>query len=213
MKIFLMLIGLLSLVMILFVAACNVWIMYTAQGCLYSDPTHIPQKNVALVLGTSKWAANGMVNLYYRYRIEAAAQLFHLGKVQHLLVSGDNHLRAYNEPIEMMKSLLAAGVPRSAITLDYAGFRTLDSVVRAKEVFSQTDLIVVSQGFHNQRAIFIARRYGITLIGFNAQDVENPIHIKVMLREILARCKAVLDLFILHTQPRFLGEKVNIMIE
>src|SRR5690606_11301793 len=110
---------------------------------------------VALVLGTSRMLADGRPNRYYAFRIEAALALFHAGKCEKIVVSGDNGTVTYNEPEDMKADLIAGGVPEERIVCDYAGFRTLDSVVRFKEVFGQTTGIVVSQRFHNERAIFI----------------------------------------------------------
>lgn len=112
----------------------------------------------------------------------------------------------------MQAALLERGVPESAITLDYAGFRTLDSVVRSKAVFGQQKITIISQKFHNQRALFIANRRGVTAVGYNAKDVSFRLGIKIRLREYLARCKAILDIIILNKQPKFLGEKITITI-
>ena len=123
---------------------------------------------------------------------------------------GDNGNRGYNEPEDMKQALLEKGVPEKAMTLDYAGFRTLDSVVRCKEVFQQTDFIIVSQAFHNHRALFIARQKGMAAVAFNARSVGGASGLKLNLREYLARTKAVLDLYFLKKNPRFLGEKIDI---
>jgi len=191
---------------------CYFWIEIQTQGRVYapSELATLPAKKVALLLGTVKRLRNGRINRYFRYRIEAVVQLYKAGKIKHIIASGDNRTKYYNEPIEMQKSLLAQGIPREAITLDYAGFRTLDSVVRCKEIFSQDDIIVVSQAFHNKRALFISDFYGIKAIGFNARGVAWHEDLKTPLREWLARLKAVLDLYVLGTQPKFLGDKVEI---
>lgn len=191
---------------------CNVWVEQQTQDRLYSNVQTIPEKKVALVLGTNKGLPNGRINRYFQYRIEAVVRLYQAGKIKHILVSGDNRTRFYNEPWDMKRALMARGIPADVITLDYAGFRTLDSIVRAKKVFSQDDIIVVSQAFHNQRALFIGDFYGIKAIGFNAQDIPVKQGIKIRIREYFARCKAVLDLYLLKTQPKFLGEKVNIPV-
>ena len=107
---------------------------------------------------------------------------------------------------------MAKGVPESAITLDFAGFRTLDSVVRSKKVFQQNKITILSQRFHNHRAIFIADRYGIDAVAYNAADAFSGVNTKTELREYLARCKAVIDLYILKKQPKFLGEKIDIVL-
>jgi len=193
------------------IAVSHFWIVQQTSNRLYDDVADIPTKPVGLVLGTSKYVANGRINLYFQYRINAAARLFKAGKVQHLLVSGDNHTKAYNETVDMQQALIAEGVPKTAITLDYAGFRTLDSVVRAKKIFSLDELMIISQAFHNKRALFISDFYGLNAVGFNAQDVVQT-DIKTRLREFLARFKAVLDLYVLDTQPRYLGKQEPIIL-
>jgi SanA protein len=194
------------------VIACNLWIDIQTHARLYSNVNEIPAKKVALLLGTVKWIRKGQINRYFKYRIEAAVALYQAGKIQHIIASGDNRTRFYNEPREMKKSLIEQGIPPQAITLDYAGFRTLDSVVRCKEIFSQDDIIIISQPFHNKRALFISDFYGIKAIGFNAKSVPFRIDMRTPLREYFARLKAVLDLYILRTQPKFLGEKVHLPV-
>jgi len=205
-------IGLFICLGLLLVAGCNIWINQQTKNRIYSDVEHIQPKKVALVLGANKYVAGGRINLFFRFRMEAAAKLYHAHKVQHILVSGDNGTRAYNEPIAMQKYLIDLGVPAEAITLDYAGFRTLDSVVRAYKVFQQNDFIIVSQAFHNKRALFIADHYHIQAIGFNAQDVVRSRSFKTRVREYFAKVKAVLDLYILGTQPKFLGDPVTLPV-
>lgn len=189
----------------------NLWVEWQTRGRLYDEIEAIPPKKVALLLGTSKRLSDGRVNLYFQYRIDAVVTLYQAEKIKHIIASGDNRLKSYNEPLDMQKALIDRGVPKEAITLDYAGFRTLDSVVRVKEIFSQNDIIIVSQAFHNERALFISDFYGIQAIGFNAQDVlAREWQLKMQLREYFACFKAVLDLYVLRTQPRFLGKKVEI---
>lgn len=201
-----------SILFSIMVIACNLWINIQTRDRLYSNVSEIPAKKVALLLGTVKWIRKGQINRYFKYRIEAAVALYQAGKIQHIIASGDNRTRFYNEPREMRKSLIEQGIPPQAITLDYAGFRTLDSVVRCKEIFSQDDIIIISQPFHNKRALFISDFYGIKAIGFNAQSVPFRIDMKTRVREYFARLKAVLDLYILRTQPKFLGEKVHLPV-
>lgn len=172
----------------------------------------LPEKKLAVVLGTAKYRVVGGVNLYYRYRLDAAAKLYHSGKVEFLLVSGDNSVREYDEPTTIKRDLVKLGVPAERIFLDYAGFRTFDSMVRCKEVFGEEDIIVVSQPFHNERAVYIARHKGMEAIGFNARDVDQFYGLKTMLREKLARTKMLLDLHVLATQPKFLGEEIEIKL-
>ncbi len=210
-KVLLLSMLLLFSLLLISIVGCNLWIELQTQDRLYSDVNTIPTKKIALLLGTVKRLRHGKINSYFTYRIDAAVQLYKAGKVEHILASGSNHTMYYNEPIDMKKALIEKGIPAHAITLDYAGFRTLDSVVRCKEIFSQdSDIIIVSQPFHNKRALFISDFYNIQAIGFNAKDVPLRYDIKTPIREYLARFKAVLDLYILKTQPKFLGDKVKI---
>lgn len=175
--------------------------------------THIvdslPKVKVGLLLGTSKLLSDSSPNLYFVYRIEAAVKLYKEGKIQHILVSGDHSKENYNEPEDMRNALVAYGVPDSVIHLDYAGLRTLDSVVRAKEIFGQQEFIIISQKFHNQRAIYLARENQINAWGFNARDVDARNGLKTQIREFFARDKMFLDVWF-GKEPRFLGEQIEI---
>ncbi len=179
-----------------------------SKNKLYDSVEFIPHNRVGLLLGSAK-AVNGLINLYYKYRIEAYVELYQAGKIEFVLVSGDNGRVEYDESSDMKDDLVALGVPEEKIYLDYAGFRTLDSVVRAKEIFGQTELTIISQEFHNKRALFIARQKGIEAIGYNAKDVQGPYGIKTNLREKLARVKMVLDV-LMAKQPKYLGENIEI---
>jgi len=195
-----------------FIYFSNYLVEKSAEGRMFSNLQKVPPKKTALVLGTSKRVSSGHINLFFKYRVEAAAKLYHSGKVKHILVSGDNGSQYYNEPMDMLEALIKLGVPRSSITLDYAGFRTLDSVIRCKEIFSQNDVIIVSQEFHNQRALFISHSQGISAVGFNARGVPKRYALKTEIREYFARVAAVLDVYFLKTQPKYLGEKVAIPV-
>jgi len=168
---------------------------------------------VGLVLGCPPKVANGVPNLYFQRRVRAAARLFHAGKVEYLLLSGDNSEASYNEPQAMMDALLERGVPLDRLVLDYAGFRTLDSIVRAKEVFGLDRVVIVSQEFHNRRALFLARRSGIEATGYNAVDIERSLTAKMRWREFAARVKAFADIYILGTEAKFLGDPIEIGAE
>jgi len=204
---------LISLFMCLFLVVSAIWvnIIITKTGNLYSYNSidSIPHNHCALVLGTSKYLWNGKRNLYYTNRIKAAIELYNHNKIDFIIVSGDNRNRNYNEPITMYNDLIAGGIPNKKIILDYAGFRTLDSVVRGKEVFGQDKFTIVSQAFHNQRAIYIARKKGIEAIAFNTNDEPEELSLKVRIREIGARMLVLFDM-ITSKQPHFLGEKVII---
>lgn len=176
---------------------------------VFDSTEEIPHNKVGLFLGTGKILSNGSVNLYYKYRIEAAVSLFKSGKVDFILVSGDNSTKDYDEPSTIKDDLVKKGIPSSKIYLDYAGFRTLDSVVRCKEIFGQSSITIISQQFHNQRAIYIAKYKGIDALGFNAKDVSVHYGRSTRLRERFARVKMVLDLMF-GKNPKFLGEKIEI---
>lgn len=200
------------LLLALIVIACNVWIVKSTEGKVYSDLALLPEHRIALVLGTSYRSAGGGPNPFFQKRIEMAATLYSMGKIDHFILSGDNSTRYYNEPVEMKKALIRKGVPASAITLDYAGLRTLDSVVRSKKIFGQNKITIITQPFHSYRALFISRYYDMDAVAMVADDPELEQTLKVRFREYLARTKAVLDLYIFKTDPRFLGEKQEIII-
>ena len=187
----------------------NAWIITSAQGKMFDDLEQIQARDVALVLGTSKSYDGKKENPFFTERIKAAAELYFSGKVKHIIVSGDNSNKNYNEPRDMRKALEKLGVPTACITMDFAGLRTLDSVLRCKEIFQQKKFIVVSQGFHNYRALFIAQFHGIDVIAYNA-DYPTQMPSKTLYREYLARTKAIVDLYCFNAQPKFLGDKVNI---
>lgn len=196
-----------------FVFGCERWVERSAEGRCFDAMEGLPSVPVAVVLGTSERLADGRANLFFLPRMEAAATLFKAGRVKALIVSGDNGTQGYDEPTDMKRVLMQMGVPAEKVVCDYAGFRTLDSVVRAKEVFGQQRVIFVSQRFHNARAIYLARAFGIEAYGLDATDVPVALSVKTFLREKLACVKAVLDVNVLGTKPRFLGEKVRVPLE
>ncbi|MCL4121481.1 UNVERIFIED_CONTAM: hypothetical protein GTU68_014536 [Idotea baltica] len=196
----------------LFVTGCDQWVKLSASKVLYDDVKELPAHSVALVLGTSRYVVGGRTNLFFKYRMDAAARLYKNGKVKHLILSGDNRTVFYDEPSEMRKALLSRGIPSQAMTLDYAGFRTLDSIIRCKEVFGQNKFVIISQQFHNERAVFIAQAKGIRVVAFNAQSVSRRYAPKTYIREYFARVKAIMDVYILQKQPKFLGKKVHIAV-
>ncbi len=211
-KIFWLISIIICFLFVFFVTWVNVTITKTGKKYSYDSIDSIPHNHCALVLGTSKYLWNGKRNLYYTNRIKAAVALYNHNKIDFIIVSGDNRNRNYNEPITMYNDLIAAGIPNRKIILDYAGFRTLDSVVRGKEVFGQEKFTIVSQAFHNQRAVYISRKKGIEAIAFNTEDESGKIAFKVQMREIAARILVVFDM-ITSKQPYFLGEKVIIPSE
>ena len=194
---------------ILFTFWANHTIEYATDDYVTSRITKLPNEKVGLVLGTSKSLRNGNKNPYFFNRIEAAEELFKSGKIKYIIVSGDNPTKYYNEPEDMQNELIARGIPKTKIFLDFAGLRTLDSVVRAKEIFGQTSYIIISQRFHNERAVFLAQKKGIEAYGYNAKDVGKKAGFKTNVREYFARVKVFWDLFF-GVDPKFGGSKVII---
>jgi len=183
---------------LVFILLCNFWVVYCTKQYNYFSIKNLPSNDVALVLGTSKKTDKGKENLFFKYRMEATARLFKEGKIKYIILSGNNDSEYYNEPLDMQRALLNMGIPENVMTLDYAGFRTFDSVVRCKEVFNQDNFTVISQNFHNARALYIAHNEGINAISFAAQDVPDGYSLRTLIREYLARPKAVLDVHILR---------------
>jgi SanA protein len=185
------------------------WVRYSTRAQMYDEVAAIPHRKVGLLLGTSKFSGNGWINRYYQYRIDAAVALFRSGKIDFILVSGDNGKTYYNEPETMQADLVAAGIPADRVALDYAGFRTLDSILRCRDVFGEDNITIISQPFHNARALFICNSKHIHAIAFNARDVAGRSGVKVMLREKLARVKMLIDLAT-GKEPKFYGPRITI---
>lgn len=202
----------LVILFVVILGVCNVWIVSSTEDKVYSDLSRLPDHRVALVLGTSHRSVGGGPNPFFQNRIKTAADLYRMGKIDHFILSGDNRTKFYNEPIEMQKALIREGVPASAITLDFAGLRTLDSVVRCKEIFGQSRITIITQSFHSYRALFISEYYNIDAVAMVAEDPDLDRTFKVRIREYLARTVAVMDLYIFKTTPRHLGEKEKINI-
>lgn len=191
------------------VAYANITAILTSRGRLFDEASAVPQTKVGLVFGTTD-RVNGFENLYFRYRIDAAVRLWKEGKLKTIIVSGDNSTRYYNEPGKMKQALVERGIPANRIVCDFAGLRTFDSVVRAKEIFGVNSILFISQRFQNERAIYIAKANGIQAHGFNAQDVESHVGLKTKIREVGARVKMWLDVNFLDTRPIHLGGKIKL---
>lgn len=194
-----------------FIIISNRVVNDAAQGKTFSNLEQVPKHRVGLILGTSKYYKGGGLNFYFKYRLNAVEALFKAGKIEFILVSGDNSTMSYNEPMTIKRELIKRGIPEVVIFLDYAGFRTLDSVIRAKEIFGLDRVMFISQKFHNERAIYIAEKHGINAVGFNAHDVEGIKGIRIQLREYFARAKAFLDI-LFDVEPKFYGEKIEIKL-
>lgn len=176
----------------------------------HDDIADLPKENACLVLGTSKFLSNGSLNLFYQYRMEATVKAYTAGKCSKIVVSGDNRKNNYNEPEQMKQSLIAMHIPSEVIFCDYAGARTLDSVLRFRHVFGQSSGLVISQEFHNERAIYIGKSHNINLTGFNAREVDAYSGFRTKFREIFSRVRAVADIEILHTIARHYGQPIAI---
>jgi SanA protein len=204
--------GALALVLVLAAWLADRRLESFADPYLAEDPKRLPDVDVALVLGAAPIGPEGGPNRYFEYRLDAAAALWRAGKARYLLVSGDNRRPDYDEPTAMRAGLVKRGVPESAIYRDFAGVRTRDSVLRARSVFGQQRLIIVSQGFHASRAIFLARREGIEAWGFAAQDVKRAYSIFTELRRYPSALRAYFDVWF-DTPPRHAGPVVAIGVD
>lgn len=202
-----------ALVPLTVVLGANLWVLSRGSAHVYFSIKKLPKNDVGLVLGTSPLLRGGEENPFFAGRMAAAAELYKAGKVRRLLLSGDNRTRHYDEPTEMRNALALKGVPLRAMTLDYAGLRTLDSIVRAKEVFGLKSLTVITDDFHVPRAVFLGRHYGMKAVGFCSRRVPWPLSKKTRVREMASRVAACLDVYLLGTEPRHLGRKEKIAAE
>ncbi|AJA44890.1 SanA protein [Frischella perrara] len=194
---------------ILIIFLLDFYVGLKTRSNIYYNYEDLPPTSIGIVLGTSKYVKSGGINEFYKYRIEGAIDLYWLDKVKYLLLSGDNAQLNYNEPITMRRDLLKAGIPSSDIVLDYAGFRTLDSIIRANKVFDADNFTIITQKFHCERALFIAQYQGIKAQCF---AVPSPRRMKlVRVREFFARISVMIDLYILKREPKFLGPVIPII--
>lgn len=194
-----------------FITALSTIIIYTSTApSVYDSLEALPYNKVGLVPGCSPYTSSGQVNSYFTARINAAVELYEKGKIDYILVSGDNATVNYDEPTLMRRELIKRDIPKEKIYRDYAGFRTLDTVIRAKEVFNLNSFTFISQDFHNRRALYIAGARDLDVIAYNARNISFRYGYKTEVRELFARVKTLLDLFILDKQPRFLGNKIKI---
>lgn len=187
------------IVVLLLLITCNYLVCNNAKGKLYTEVNDVPDYEVGLLLGTTPQTRIGhRPNQFFKFRIDATEALYKAGKVKTILISGDeNSLDGINEVECMRDSLIARGVPSDVIILDGKGFRTLDAVVRATKVYDKHNYIVISQKFHNERAIYLAEHLGLeveNLSGFNAADATSNMAIMTYVREYFARVKVFVDI-------------------
>jgi SanA protein len=177
------------------IIGCNLAVTSAAKGRMYTDPSKIPAKPVALLLGTSPIGRSGNPNQFFLRRIDATVKLYKEKKFSRLIISGANRPEEFNEPEEMKTALVKQGVPDSIMELDGEGFRTINSIVRAKDVYGADSILIISQEFHNERALFLAKHKGIDAVAFNAETTSSRRwRIQMKMRESLARVKAVLEM-------------------
>lgn len=197
------------IVWILAIVSINMYIISFSKGFVYNNVQALPTVKIGLVLWAKvkiTWVPSDIL----RDRLDGATEAYKLGKIQKIIVSWDNHIKGYDEPTNMLTYLTGAGIPEKDIYLDYAGFDTYDSFYRAREIFSVDKVIIFTQDFHQYRSNFIARELGIESYGL-ATDYHQYLSKNVNnFRESLARVKAFFDVFVLHSKPKFLGEKVAI---
>nr|WP_317167101.1 ElyC/SanA/YdcF family protein [Blattabacterium cuenoti] len=152
----------------------------------------IPFNNFCVVLGTSKYLPGGKLNYFFKYRMDAVYYLFIKKKIEYIIVSGDNREKNYNEPKMMKKELTKMGIPPHMIYEDLYGIDTISSIERVHKIFNKKKFTIISQKFHNERAIFIGNCLGLDVIGFNAKNIS--ISSRIYLREIFARIKVFYDI-------------------
>ena len=198
-----------TLALLSFTVLCNFMVAKATDNAVYSSLKTLPYNQVGVLLGTSKYSRLGGFNDHYRLRVDAAYQLYQAGKIDYILISGDNSTRFYDEPSTIRRDLLKKGIPPERIYRDYAGFRTLDSVLRAHQVFDLESFTIISQAPHNKRALYIAMNHDIDAIAYNAGEGYNT-DISNKAREVLARVLAVLEVHFLNTGPKFLGPTIEI---
>ncbi|MCW4151519.1 YdcF family protein [Halomonas sp. 18H] len=208
----LMLLGGGTFLAILLFLAGNLWVLSTTRGRIEPDPALCQARQVAIVFGTSHWTRSGMRNPHFEGRMQAAASLIEDRKIEHLLLSGDNSTRYYNEPITMWKDLLDRGVPESAMTLDYAGFSTFDTLTRARDVFAVNRALLVTQDWHLPRALFIADKLGVEARGCVAPTRPSDGTLRLRAREWVARLATLGDLYVWGREPHFLGPREPLQI-
>ncbi|MFY0664626.1 MAG: YdcF family protein [Natronospirillum sp.] len=174
------------------------WFGWQAKGQVYTDKNHLSPSRFGLLLGTAKYHPSGTLNPFYRARIAAAAELYHDGLLEVILASGNHNPPFYSEPRMMQEDLMQLGVPETAILQDGGGTRTLNSVIRLKTEYQQDHVIIISQQFHIERALYQARAVGIDAQGFVALDAPRNWHWRVRAREVFARAYALVEIHLLR---------------
>jgi SanA protein len=199
----------LFILVIVIVTIANNKIEKSTNGLVYNDLIQMPHNKVGLLLGTSKLLKSGKPSPYFTNRIKATVDLFHASKIDFIVASGDDRKKNDNEPLDMKNELITSGIPENKIFLDYGGFRTYESIIRLNKIFGQRKFTIISQDFHNRRAIYISQHMDLQAIGFNAKDVDLFIGFRAKLREKFARVKVFID-FMIKKEPKSLGQQIEI---
>ncbi len=176
------------------IIGCQIAVTSAAKGRMYDDVKEIPHRKVGLLLGTNPLGRSGRPNQFYLRRLDATVALYNAGKIDRIVISGARRGDDYDEPTEMRNDLVKRGLPDSIFVLDGEGHRTISSIVRTKEVLAEDSVTIISQKFHNERALFLARHNGVDAIAFNAENTSSRRwRLMMVLRESMARVKAVAE--------------------
>lgn len=197
---------------ILFLSGTNAWVLLSAKSRCYESLELVPSRDVAVVLGTSPRLSSGSSNPFFESRMDAAAELYKRGKVRHILVSGDNRRKDYDEPTAMRDALVKRGIPEQAVSMDFAGLRTLDTVERARAVFGLSEALIVTDDFHLARSLFLAKAKGLDAVGVCGVRVRWSWSKKTRCREVVSRTLAWLDVYVLGTKPRHYGPREHLPV-
>ena len=192
--------GIMAVLCLAIMLICNQIVVNNAKGKVFSEIDYIKYNKVGLLLGTTPQARfDRITNYFFIYRIDAAEQLYKAGKIEKILISGDeNSLDGVNETECMRDSLVTRGIPASAIILDGKGYRTINSVINANKVYGLKSFTIISQKFHNERAIYQAEHLGLdieNIQAYNAKDPKSRRAYLTTIREYFARVKMFLDLY------------------
>ncbi|HSH57177.1 MAG TPA: ElyC/SanA/YdcF family protein [Halomonas sp.] len=208
----LMALGTLVLMAGLLLLVANLWVLGQTRARIGYQLPQCHAEQVGIVFGTSHWTRSGTRNPYFEARMSASARLLRLGRIDHLLLSGDNRTLAYNEPITMWRDLRGREVPETAMTLDYAGFSTFDTLARAREVFGVERALLITQAWHLPRALFIAGSVGIEAHGCAVEERVVKGQWRLAAREWVARLATLGDLYLWERKPYFLGPPEPLVI-
>lgn len=207
MKKYMTITGLILIGIFILVFAINYFVIQTTKTSIFSQ-NKIQAMHTGIVLGAGI-RYDGTLSDILKDRADTAIELFQAGKIEKILVSGDNGTMEHNEVVPTQKYLISQGIPKNIIFLDYAGFDTYDSMYRAKHIFHVKSAIIITQNFHLARSVYLCQKMGIECVGTSA-DKHHYIKIaQFTMREWISRVKAVWEILI-KAKPKFLGEIIDI---